>query len=176
MTVVRWNPRTELSSLHSQMDRLFNDSLGEVTARLTSQYSTLPVDINQTDDEFTIVASVPEFKPEARRGGSDVRRGVLTIRGHHEEGVDANDAQWVPRERRMSFAYRQLALPAEVQVDKILAGFENGVLTITVPRAKGATEAHPGRSDVDAHPPHPRCPKGWQAKLIPGPTRAGRQI
>lgn len=145
MTVVRWNPWSELSSLHSQMDRLFNDSLGEATERLSSQYATLPVDVKQTENEFTIVASVPGFKPEDVEVTFD--EGVLTIRGHHEENVDANDGQWVRRERRMSSAYRQLALPAEVQVDKIAAGFDNGVLTITVPRAQ---KAQPKRIPVEA--------------------------
>ena len=145
MALVRWNPWSDLSSLHSQMDRLFTESLGEVTDRLASEYSSLPVDIQQSDEQFTIVASVPGFKPEDVEVTFD--EGVLTIRGHHQDETDGPTGQWVRRERRMSSMHRQLALPAEVQVDKIAAGFENGVLTITVPRAQ---KAQPKRIPVSA--------------------------
>jgi HSP20 family protein len=136
IAIVGWNPWNELSSLHSQMDRLFSDSLGEMTDRLGSDSASVPVDVRQTEDQLSIVASVPGFKPEDVEVTVD--GGVLTIRGHYQEDVNGNEGQWVRRDRRMSSTYRQLVLPAEVQVDKIAAAFEHGVLTVTVPRAQKA--------------------------------------
>jgi HSP20 family protein len=145
MAIVGWNPWNELSSLHRQMDRLFSDSLGEMTDRLGSDSASLPVDVKQTEDQFTIVASVPGFKPEDVEVTVD--GGVLTIHGHYQEDVNGNEGQWVRCERRMSSTYRQLVLPAEVQADTIAAAFEHGVLTVTVPRAQ---KAQPKRIPVSA--------------------------
>ena len=64
--LVRWNPWGELFSLQSQMDQLFQalNNGGQGTSDGTDHYN-LPVDIRQSDDAFTIEASVPGFAPEA---------------------------------------------------------------------------------------------------------------
>lgn len=105
----------------------------------------LPVDIRQTENEFLIEASVPGFTPDQVEVTFD--DGVLTIRGQRSEQREEKDGQYVRRERRQASVYRQIALPAEVRADEIAAGFENGVLRITVPRAQ---KAQPKRIPVTA--------------------------
>jgi HSP20 family protein len=105
----------------------------------------LPIDIRQTDSEYIIEASVPGFPPE------DVEvtfeDGVLTIRGTRQEEKEDKDkkGRYVRRERRIASVFRQVGLPAEVRADEISAGFDNGVLRITVPRAQ---KAQPKRIQV----------------------------
>ena len=155
MAVARWSPWNDLFDLHNQVDQLFQ-SLAEPTRGNggTAEYVNLPVDIRQTESEFVIEASVPGFKPE------DVEvtfeDGVLNIRGQRTQEREQSEGQYVRRERRQASVYRQIGLPAEVRADEIKAGFENGVLLITVPRAQ---KAQPKRIPVTAQSGGEQHPK-----------------
>lgn len=145
MALVRWNPRSDLFDLHSQVDQLFQ-SLGPETARLSGdEFASLPVDIRQTDEAFVIEASVPGFRPE------DVEvtfaDGLLTIKGNRTAETEDKNGAYVRRERRRISVFRQVGLPAEVRDDQISATFDNGVLKITVPRAE---KAQPKRITITA--------------------------
>ena len=147
MALVRWNPWGELFNLHTQMDELFQTLTPSQPATQGDirNYTQLPVDIRQTEDAFTIEASVPGFKPDEVEVTFD--DSVLTIKGEHKEQSEKKDGDWVRRERRMSSVYRQVGLPAEVRADEISASFDNGVLSINVPRAQ---RAQPKRIPVTA--------------------------
>jgi HSP20 family protein len=144
MALVRWNPWGELFDLHNQMDQLFQ-SLTTETPSNGSQYTNLPVDIRQSDEAYTIEASVAGFRPEDVEVTFD--EGVLTIRGQRKSEQEQKQGSYVRRERKMTSVYRQISLPAEVRADEISAHFEHGVLTITVPRAQ---KAQPKRIQVQA--------------------------
>jgi len=147
MAIVRWNPWNDLYDLHSQMDQLFSTLQGD-PARTTNggaEFTSLPVDIRQTDTEFVIEASVPGFKPEEVE--VTFEDGLLTIRGQRSSETEEKKGQYVRRERRQASVYRQVGLPAEVRADEISASFDNGVLRITVPRAQ---KAQPKRIPVTA--------------------------
>ena len=137
MAVARWSPWNDLFDLHNQVDQLFQ-SLAEPakTNAGATEFMNLPIDIGQTDGEFVIEASVPGFKPEEVE--VTFEDGVLTIKGERREQQEKKEGHYVRRERRMASVYRQIGLPAEVRADEIRASFENGVLRITVPRAKKA--------------------------------------
>jgi HSP20 family molecular chaperone IbpA len=77
MVMNRWNPWTDLLSMHDQL--LFNEGLGHGVSERTTH--TLPIDIRQSDEAFEIEASVPGFKPEDIEITFD--ENVLTIRGFH---------------------------------------------------------------------------------------------
>lgn len=147
MALVRWNPWGDLLSLHSQMDQLFGQTMGEFGMD-GGEYANLPVDIRQTDGAFTIEASVPGFKPEDVEVTFD--NGMLTIKGQAERKSESEKDGWVRRERRHTSVFRQVALPNEVKSDDITARFENGVLTITVPRVE---KAQPKRIPVSGGNP-----------------------
>ncbi len=136
MAVVRWNPWSDLFDLHAQMDHLFEPVSPATASRNGVEYTSLPVDIQQTDAAFVVEASVPGFTPEDVEVTFD--DGVLTISGRRSAGETAKDATYVRRERRTASVFRQVGLPAEVRAEDITASFENGVLRITVPRAQKA--------------------------------------
>jgi len=148
MALVRWNPWGELFNLHTQMDQLFQSMNPETEARNGADHYNLPVDIRQSDDAFTIEASVPGFAP------ADVEvtfeNGVLTIKGTHSTEDESTAGGYVRRERRTGSMFRQIGLPAEVRSDDISAAFRNGVLTVTVPRAQ---KAQPKRITVTSESP-----------------------
>jgi len=135
--LTRWNPWSELMTLHTQMDQLFDEAFGGVVAAPRNGGTlTLPVDIRQSDEAYVIEASVPGFAPDDVEVTVD--QNVLTIRGNRNQESEEKRDGWVRRERRTGSVYRQVQLPAEVRADEITAAFENGVLTVTVPRAQKA--------------------------------------
>lgn len=120
----------------------------------------LPLDIRQTDEAFWIEASVPGFRPEDVEITLD--ENVLTIRGTPRQEDEAQRGRYVQRERQLSSVYRQVGLAAEVKAEAITARFENGVLSVMVPRAK---RAQPKRIPVT-------MAGGEQAKVIDAPAGA----
>ena len=149
MAMVRWNPWGELSSLHEQMDQLFQQVFGEpLTRNGGGEHLTLPVDIRQTESSYVLEASAPGFSPEEVEVTYD--DGVLTIRGERRAERDSAEGDYVRRERRVASVYRQVSLPGEIRPDGITAGFDRGVLTITVPRV---AKPQPKRIPVNAVAP-----------------------
>ncbi len=144
MAVFRWSPWGELTSLHDQMDQLFQQVFGEPVGRQNgSELVTLPLDIRHTDDAYVLEASVPGFTPEEVEVTYD--NGILTIRGERRQQSEKTQGEYVRRERRTASVFRQVSLPSEVDPDRISASFENGVLTVTVPRV---AKAQPKRIPV----------------------------
>ncbi|HVC04047.1 MAG TPA: Hsp20/alpha crystallin family protein [Candidatus Acidoferrales bacterium] len=135
MAIVRWNPWNDIFDLHTQMDHLFQPAAA-TTSRNGVEYTSLPVDIRQTDAAFTVEASVPGFTPDDVEVTFD--DGVLTITGRRSSTETAKDATYVRRERRSTSVFRQVGLPAEVRAEDITATFENGVLRVEIPRAQKA--------------------------------------
>src|SRR5215470_5874588 len=91
LTLARWSPTSELTNLHTAMDRLFSDLFGEpMRSPLTAEMGRagaptyhLPVDIAEVDNGYRIQAPVPGFKPEdVEVTFSD---GVLTINAKRSE-------------------------------------------------------------------------------------------
>lgn len=148
MAIVRWNPWNDLFSLHNQMDQLFKSTLPEDSTQQGTEQFTLPVDIRQSEEAFTIEASVPGFDP--KNVEVTFEDSVLNIKGTWDEERERSRDGYIRRERRTGSVYRQIALPSEVRADEISAAFHNGLLTITVPRAQ---KAQPKRIPVTTNAP-----------------------
>ena len=115
----------------SDLDQLLAAAFGGLQR---SVHDNLPLDIRQTEEAFWIEASVPGFRPEDMEITLD--ENVLTIRGTRHE--DESKRSYVQRERQLTSVHRHVGLPARVNADEITASYENGVLTLVVPRAQRA--------------------------------------
>lgn len=137
MTVNRWwDPTNELAQTHRMMDRLFDGFFGpggtaEPDGQTPAPTYLVPLDILETEDAYILEAAVPGFSPEKVEVTFD--EGILTIQAQSEP-VSVN-GQWLRRERPRGNFQRKLQLPTEVQGNRIAANFENGLLTVTVPKA-----------------------------------------
>jgi HSP20 family protein len=97
------------------------------------------LDVAETKDAYTVKASLPGWKPE----DVDItfENGQLTLRGEWKDEKEENEGQaeeakWHRKEIRYSSFERSLLLPVEVEADKAQAEFENGVLTLTLPKSE----------------------------------------
>lgn len=131
--LTRWEPVREMMTLREAMDRLFDDAFTRPIGQGGS--SGLPaIDLYQTNDEVVVKASLPGLKPEDVQ--ISVTGDVLTLRGEFKQSEEKKEATYHIREQRYGSFERTIMLPTDVQTDKAKADFENGVLTVTLPKAE----------------------------------------
>ncbi len=135
MNLVRWEPFREITSLRRAMDRLFEDSLVHPAHRwLELRGGELPIDMYQTKDEVVVKAALPGIKPE--EVDITITGDILTIKGEHKEEQETKEEDYLYREQRYGSFRRSVAIPVQVKHDKAEATFEDGVLTLTIPKAE----------------------------------------
>jgi HSP20 family protein len=136
MTIARRpSPFGELLSLRQAMDRLFEDSYVRPGSWNDggSDFG-LPLDISTTADELVIEASLPGAKPDEVE--ITVENGTLMIRGETAAERNSEDGGYVVREIRRGSFSRSVTLPQGLEPDKAQATFENGILTLRIPKAE----------------------------------------
>jgi len=136
MSIVRWDPFSDLVSLREAMNRLFEESFVRPSVaggQLTTARS-MPIDVYQTDNEVVVKATMPGVKPEDVE--VSVTDDLLTITGEAKEESEVKRENYVLQERRYGTFYRQITLPTIVEADKAKAVFENGILTLTLPKSE----------------------------------------
>lgn len=148
----RRDPLDPASSMLPVMNRLmsqfFNDPyLGDVTnsGLTTFDETVLPLDISEDNDTVYVRASVPGFSPDDIQ--IDVQNGILSIRAEKTQEMEETDEKFHRRERVWGSMSRRVALPTNVQGDRINAELNNGVLTLEIPKAE---EAKPRRIQIKA--------------------------
>jgi len=138
MAINRWSPVGELASLHTAMDRLFTDFFGngaddyEGQARPATWY--LPLDIMDSDSGYEVKAAVPGFKPEDVE--VTVTEGALSIVARHKEETTSRRGKYLRRELRLGNYARSVQLPGGIRAEDIKASFDNGILTVEIPKVK----------------------------------------
>jgi HSP20 family protein len=133
--LTRWEPAREMMTLREAMDRLFDDAFTRPLGIFHDGNSFMPaVDVYQTADDVVVKAALPGLKAE------DVHISVtadqLSLHGEYKQENESKDVAYHIHEQRSGSFERTLMLPTEVQGDKAKAEFENGVLTITLPKAE----------------------------------------
>src|SRR5258708_14791383 len=137
VTLNRYDPFREMLTLRDAMDRLFQESYVRPNG-LGGSPATLPVDLHETEQGYTVTASLPGWRPD------DVnitfQDGALTISGQHvePENQEQEGKVWHLRERRSASFTRSFTFPTSIDPDKAEATFENGILSLTLPKAESA--------------------------------------
>jgi HSP20 family protein len=123
-----FTPARNFTTLQHEMDRLFDLAL----PALGPFPVEFPLDLYQSGDSFIVRAELPGFRREELE--VDVVDGVLTVTAHQKGEAKAKDEATTP-ERKVT---RSVSLPEQVKVDAIQARYENGILTITLPKQEEA--------------------------------------
>ena len=138
MAIERWHPLTELMSLRQAMDRLFEDSFVRPSRALATfgESATPALDVYQTPTEIVVKAAMPGVKPEDV--SIDITGETLTIRGESKVEEETKKEDYLYQERRYGVFSRSVVLPSGLKSDKAEATVEDGVLTLTIPKAEEA--------------------------------------
>ncbi|MBW3612544.1 MAG: Hsp20/alpha crystallin family protein [Chloroflexi bacterium] len=135
--ITRYDPLSEMVSLRSAMDRLFEDSfVSPMSWRTISggESVTPAIDVHETPDDLVVTAVLPGLKAE------DVEITMtgqnLTLRGEFKADDDVERDQYLYRERRYGAFSRSLQLPVRVEGDQADATFTDGILTLRIPKAE----------------------------------------
>jgi HSP20 family protein len=131
--LIRFEPMREMITLREAMDRLFDEAFTRPFG-LPSGVVMPAVDLYQTDDEIVVQAALPGLKAEDVQ--ISITGDLLTIKGEFKEKQETKQKAYHLREQRYGTFERTLSLPTEIVADKAKAEFENGVLTITLPKAE----------------------------------------
>jgi HSP20 family protein len=110
--------------------------------------SSPAIDLYQTDKEVVVKAVLPGVKADDVQ--INLTGEVLTIRGETNQEEEKKDKSWHIREQRWGAFERSVRLPSDVMSDQATADFENGILTITLPKA---AEAKPKTITINANKP-----------------------
>ncbi|MFN8434938.1 MAG: Hsp20/alpha crystallin family protein [Anaerolineales bacterium] len=132
--LIRWEPAREMMTLREAMDRLFDDAFTRPLSLSGNSWSIPAVDMYQTDKEVVVKAALPGIKADEVQ--LNVTGEVLTIKGETKQENEAKEKAYHIREQLWGTFERSLVLPTEVVADKAKADFENGILTITLPKAE----------------------------------------
>ena len=132
--LTRWEPIREMMTLREAMDRLFDDAFTRPINLRDGGWSAPAMDMYQTDNEVVVKAALPGFKAEEVQ--INITGDVLTLKGEVQHEEEKKDKAWHIREQRWGSFERSVALPTAVVADKAQADFDNGILTITLPKAE----------------------------------------
>src|SRR3954451_20581646 len=134
MAIQLREPYREMISLRDAMNSLFQESFVRPGGQTEGGALMLPLDITENENEFIVRASLPGVRPEDVQ--ITAHGDTLTIRGEIKEDQEKKDEQYHLRERRFGLFQRTVTLPTTISADKAQAQFDNGVLTLILPKAE----------------------------------------
>ncbi|MER9564141.1 Hsp20/alpha crystallin family protein [Mesorhizobium sp. M0571] len=140
-SLYRDGDRDPFVTLHREMNRLFDEAFRGFDTRLPSlgglsaaRASWPSVEISDGEKEIRVTAEIPGMDEKDIELLLD--DGVLTLRGEKREETEDKDRQF--SERFYGRFERRIPLGYEVDEDKVNAAFQNGVLSLTLPKPERA--------------------------------------
>lgn len=159
MTIVRWEPLREVSSLQTEMNRLFNTVLdapavgGGVARRWTPA-----MDLHETVDSFVLRADLPGMTEQDV--SIELEDNVLTVSGERRSDHEEDREGFYRVERAFGAFSRSLTLPKGVDPEAVSAGFEHGVLEVRITKPE---ERKPRKISIGAGDRETRTLEGTAA-------------
>lgn len=142
--IVRWNPIREMAAMQSAMDRIFEDTWRSVQPTLNG--NLLALDVHETPEHYTITTAIAGLNPEEFE--ITYNDNTLTISVEVREPQLPENTKMLMNERVYGKFTRSVTLPQMVDSDNINADYENGILTLTLPKTP---DAQPRQIRVRTH-------------------------
>ena len=160
LSLIHYQPFTEL---RRAMDTLFDDRFFAPYRLFALDMPEMaPIDMYHTDSDVVVKAALPGVKPEDV--DISITDGTLTIKGETKTEEKEEQKDYLHRENRYSTFHRSVALPGRLDTDKAAASFDDGILTLTIPKSE---EVKPKQIKVTA--------KAHKAKAQKTKAKAGKK-
>jgi HSP20 family protein len=143
----RWEPFRGASTLHEHLNRVFGEGFGRAEESNLTTWAPA-VDILETEHELVVKADLPDVDPN----DLDIRveNNILTIRGERKFQKQVNENNYLRVERSYGSFARSFSLANTVNSEAIKADYQNGVLTLNIPKRE---EAKPKQIKVSVGTP-----------------------
>jgi HSP20 family protein len=156
VTIVRWEPFRELSSLQTEMNRLFNAAFDAPPAGNGGARRWTPaMDLVETDEHFVLRADLPGLTESDVN--IELEDNVLTVSGERKAEHESKGEGFYRVERSFGSFARSLTLPKGIDGEAVTASFENGVLEVRVPKPE---QRKPRKIAIGAAGDEPRTIEG----------------
>jgi HSP20 family protein len=137
VTIVRWEPLRELSSLQNEMNRLFNTVFdappaGGGNGGGQARRWVPAMDLLETADHFVLRADLPGLRQEDV--AIELEDNVLTVSGERKAEHEERQEGYYRVERAFGGFSRSLTLPKGIDAGAVTAEFDNGVLEVRIPK------------------------------------------
>lgn len=133
MSLVRWDPFQELTSLRDRVNRVFSETMGgEVASPVRNWYPAC--DIYETENEIVITADLPGMEQDDVK--VELTGDVLTLTGERTHESEQKKEGYHRVERAYGRFQRSFTLGTQVNSEAITASFDKGVLTVKLPKSE----------------------------------------
>jgi len=129
-----FDPFEEIKRMQERLNRIFEEF--ERISPKAIATTSFPVDVIDEGDSIKVIADLPGFNKEDIEIW--VEDGDLVIKAQRKEEKEEKGRNYIRQERVFGEIYRRIAIPVEVEVDKIKATYNNGVLEIVLPKTEKA--------------------------------------
>jgi HSP20 family protein len=136
-TINRWEqPFRGATTLQEQINRVFGDVAGRTGEESNLTPWAPEVDIYETENELVVKADLPDVNPQ----DLDIRveNNILTIRGERKFDPKVSEDNYLRIERSYGSFSRSFSLTNSVKSEAIKADYQNGVLTLSIPKREEA--------------------------------------
>lgn len=133
MKLTRWSPSSR-PGFSTWIDEFFNDAVRESMTTGVTNFKP-SVNVKETDNEFKMEIAAPGM--DKSDFNIEVEEGLLKLKAEKKEEHEEKDGEkFLRREFSYSSFERSFTLPENVNADKIEANYDNGVLTLSIPKVE----------------------------------------
>jgi len=139
MSITRWEPFRDLVSTQDRFNQLFNETFARAFGDeqgVSSRAWVPAVDIYETEDSLVLKAELPGISPDDVE--IRVEDNTLYLKGERKFAKEVKQESLHRIERSYGTFSRSFALPGTIEADKVKANYENGILTLTMPKREEA--------------------------------------
>ena len=130
MVMQRWEPFRELRRMENTMNHLWD----RVGYREGTENWNILLDVLEKGDNIEVKASIPGVNPEDIEVA--IEDNILSLKAERNLETEREEGTYLIQERASGSFYRALHLPDAVDTNKIDCRYDNGVLTVTMPKAE----------------------------------------
>jgi HSP20 family protein len=134
MPLMRWEPLREIDSLQREMNRLFDSFTNETSVDQTRESFVPRAEIHETSDAVHLKVEVPGIEAE----DIDIQASTeaVAISGERKSEIKTEEKGMTRTEFRYGKFRRVIPLPVRIQNTHVKADYQNGILTLTLPKAE----------------------------------------
>ena len=135
MTLVKWKPNRSMLNIFDDVERMVNQAFGGKPMNFEDSFTTTPpMNISESDSAYEVEIELPGV--DKKEVTVNVVDGVLSVSGERKSQNNSENGNLIWNEISYGSFKRSFQLAGEIQEEKIKATFQNGMLSLDIPKAE----------------------------------------